>query len=92
MENVGDYKEQVIFYESLKESGNKSGVNVSFASEAGEDLSKENIITFVNKINPSVFLTFENNQLSTVDYFLGKHSLSNIGKKLVEFLLFLNHE
>ena len=86
VENVGDYKEQVIFYESLKESGNKSGVNVSFASEAGEDLSKENIITFVNKINPSVFLTFENSQLSTVDYFLGKHSLSNIGKKLAELM------
>ena len=86
VENVGDYKEQVIFYESLKEFGNKRGVNISFASEAGEDLSKENIISFVNKINPSVFLTFENNQLSTVDYFQGKHSLSNIGKKLAEII------
>ena len=46
----------------------------------------EIIISFVNKTNPSVFLTFENNQLSTVDYFQGKHSLSNIGKKLAEII------
>jgi peptidoglycan hydrolase-like protein with peptidoglycan-binding domain len=62
VENVGEYKEQVIFYESLKELGNKSGINISFASEAGEELSKENIVSFVNKINPTSFLTFENNQ------------------------------
>ncbi len=86
IENVGEYKEQVIFYESLKELGNKSGINISFVSEVGEELSKENIVSFVNKINPSVFLTFENNNLSTVDYFQGKHSLSNIGKKLAEII------
>ena len=65
---------------------NKSGIKVSFASEAGETLTKENIISFVNKINPSVFLTFENNQQPTVDYFQGKHSVSNIGKKLAEII------
>ena len=86
VENVGEYKEQVIFYESLKELGNKSGINISFASEAGEELSKENIVSFVNKINPTIFLTFENNNFSTVDYFQGKHSLSNIGKKLAELI------
>ena len=86
VENVGEYKEQVIFYESLKELGNKSGINISFASEAGEELSKENIVSFVNKINPTIFLTFENNNFSTVDYFQGKHSLSNIGKKLAEII------
>ena len=52
VENVGDYKEQVIFYESLKESGNKSGVNVSFASEAGEDLSqKTNVPIFAYQVS-----------------------------------------
>jgi len=86
VENVGEYSEQVVFYKSLKELGNKSGINVSFASEVGEELSKENIVSFVNKINPSVFLTFENNKFSTVDYFQGKHSLSNIGKKLAEII------
>ena len=86
VENIGEYKEQVVFYESLKELANKSGVKVSFASEAGETLTKENIISFVNKINPSVFLTFENNQQPTVDYFQGKHSVSNIGKKLAEII------
>ena len=84
VENIGEYKDQVVFYESLKELANKSGIKVSFASEAGETLTKENIISFVNKINPSVFLTFENNQQPTVDYFQGKHSVSNIGKKLAE--------
>ena len=71
VENIGEYKDQVVFYESLKELANKSGIKVSFASEAGETLTKENIISFVNKINPSVFLTFENNQQPTVDYFKG---------------------
>ena len=86
VENIGEYKDQVVFYESLKELANKSGIKVSFASEAGETLTKENIISFVNKINPSVFLTFENNQQTTVDYFQGKHSVSNIGKKLAEII------
>ena len=86
VENIGEYKDQVVFYESLKELANKSGIKVSFASEAGETLTKENIIYFVNKINPSVFLTFENNQQPTVDYFQGKHSVSNIGKKLAEII------
>ena len=86
VENIGEYKDQVVFYESLKELANKSGIKVSFASEAGETLTKENIISFVNKINPSVFLTFENNQQPTIDYFQGKHSVSNIGKKLAEII------
>ena len=86
VENIGEYKDQVVFYESLKELANKSGIKVSFASEAGETLTKENIISFVNKINPSVFLTFENNQQPTVDYFQGKHSISNIGKKIAEII------
>ncbi len=86
VENIGEYKDQVVFYESLKELANKSGIKISFASEAGETLTKENIISFVNKINPSVFLTFENNQQPTVDYFQGKHSVSNIGKKLAEII------
>ena len=86
VENIGEYKDQVVFYESLKELANKSGIKVSFASEAGETLTKDNIISFVNKINPSVFLTFENNQQPTVDYFQGKHSVSNIGKKIAEII------
>ena len=49
VENIGEYKDQVVFYESLKELANKSGIKVSFASEAGETLTKENIISFVNK-------------------------------------------
>ena len=57
VENIGEYKDQVVFYESLKELANKSGIKVSFASEAGETLTKENIISFVNKINPSESLS-----------------------------------
>ena len=47
---------------------------------------KYSLLSFVNKINPTIFLTFENNNFSTVDYFQGKHSLSNIGKKLAELI------
>ena len=84
IENNGEYREQVVFYESIKGAGTENGMKITFASEAGEDMSKENIISFVNKINPSLFLTFENNKTKTVDYFKGKHSVSNIGKKLAE--------
>ncbi len=84
IENNGEYREQVVFYESIKGSGTEKGMNIIFASEAGEEMSRENIVSFVNKINPSLFLTFENSDTQSVDYFKGKHSESNIGKKLAE--------
>ena len=82
VENNGEYREQIVFYESIKEAGTKNGVSITFASEAGEDMSKENIVSFVNKVNPSLFITFINSQTRSVNYFEGKHSVSNIGKKL----------
>ena len=82
IENNGEYREQIVFYESIKEAGTKNGVSITFASEAGEDMSKENIVSFVNKVNPSLFITFINSQTESVNYFEGKHSVSNIGKKL----------
>ena len=82
IENNGEYREQIVFYESIKEAGTKNGVSITFASEAGEDMSKENIVSFVNKVNPSLFITFINSQTGSVNYFEGKHSVSNIGKKL----------
>lgn len=82
VENNGEYREQIVFYESIKEAGTKNGVSITFASEAGEDMSKENIVSFVNKVNPSLFITFINSQTGSVNYFEGKHSVSNIGKKL----------
>ena len=84
IENDGEYREQVVFYESIKETGTENGMNITFASEAGEEMSKENIVSFVNKINPSLFLTFENSETQSIDYFKGKHSVSNIGKKLAD--------
>tara|TARA_Y100000992_G_C21244955_1_gene482765 strand:+ start:24 stop:932 length:909 start_codon:yes stop_codon:yes gene_type:complete len=84
IENNGEYREQVVFYESIKGAGTEKGMSITFASEAGEEMSKENIISFVNKINPSLFLTFEYNETPSVDYFKGKHSESNIGKRLAE--------
>ena len=84
IENNGEYREQIVFYETIKEAGIKSGMNITFASEAGEEMSKENIISFVNKVNPSLFITFENNQTESVNYFEGKHSVSNIGKILAK--------
>ena len=84
IENNGEYREQVVFYESIKGSGIENGMNITFVSEAGEEMSKENIISFVNKINPSLFLTFEKNETQSVDYFKGKHYVSNIGKKLAD--------
>ena len=84
IENNGEYREQIVFYESIKEAGTKNGVSITFASEAGEDMSKENIVSFVNKVNPSLFITFINSQTGSVNYFEGKHSVSNIGKKLAK--------
>ena len=50
IENNGEYREQVVFYESIKGSGIENGMNITFVSEAGEEMSKENIISFVNKL------------------------------------------
>ena len=86
IENNGEYREQIVFYELIKEAGTKNGKSITFASEAGEDMSKENIVSFVNKVNPSLFITFINSQTGSVNYFEGKHSVSNIGKKLAKEL------
>ena len=91
IENNGEYREQIVFYELIKEAGIKSGASITFSSEAGEDMSKENIVSFVNKVNPALFITFVSNQTGSVNYFEGKHSVSNIGKKLAtEFSSKLN--
>ncbi|MDA2947093.1 MAG: peptidoglycan-binding domain-containing protein [Actinomycetota bacterium] len=84
VENNGEYREQVVFYELIKGAGTENGMNVTFVSEAGEEMSKENTISFVNKINPTLFLTFENSETQSVNYFVGKHSISSIGKKLAD--------
>jgi peptidoglycan hydrolase-like protein with peptidoglycan-binding domain len=36
IENIGEYREQVVFYESIKGAGTEKGMNITFASEAGE--------------------------------------------------------
>ena len=41
IENDGEYREQVVFYESIKETGTENGMNITFASEAGEEMSKD---------------------------------------------------
>lgn len=86
VDNVGEYSEQIIFYESLKEEALKMGLKLNFVSEVGQNISIENVVNFINKTNPTIFITLSNNDASSVSYFQGKYSFSNIGKSIAENL------
>ena len=73
VDNVGEYREQVVFYEQLKETCIELGFQVKFVSEIDEEISEENVSKYVNKLSPHLFLIF-------------KHSESKIGKNIAENL------
>ena len=80
VDNVGEYREQVVFYEQLKETCIELGFQVKFVSELDEEISEKNVSKYVNKLSPHLFLIFKNSDNQTINYFRGKHSESKIGK------------
>lgn len=82
--NKGSYKDQIIIYEKTKNICLKNNILASFASEAGEEMEEKNIIDYVNKKQPALFVSFNDNEDSFVEHFKGSFSESIIGKKLGE--------
>ena len=82
--NFGSYKDQVAIYEKTKNLCLEKNIIASFASEAGEEIEEENIINYVNNKQPALFVSFNNSDESSIEYFKGSFSESIIGKKLSE--------
>ncbi len=82
IENQGDYKEQIGLYQKIKDFCNENNLNVSFSSEITQDSDKKNSIEYVNKVNPTLFLSLRDSTDLKVVFFKGKHSSSLIGERI----------
>ena len=83
VDNIGNYKEQNDFYQKIKTHCTEMGVSVYFSSELNQNNNEENVVSYVNKLNPSLFLKFAFKDSGvSINYFKGKHSLSIIGEQL----------
>ncbi len=86
VENYGEYRDQIVFYEKIREVCTSKKISVNFASEVSENIDPQNIIKYVNKHHPSLFLIFKMNEENSSNYFQGKYSISNIGEKIANSL------
>ena len=82
IENRGDYKEQIGLYQKIKDFCNENSLNVSFSSEIKQDTDEQNSIEYVNKVNPTLFLSLRDSTDLKVAFFKGKHSSSLIGERI----------
>ena len=82
IENQGDYKEQIGLYQKIKDFCNENSLNVSFSSEIKRDTDEQNSIEYVNKVNPTLFLSLRDSTDLKVVFFKGKHSSSLIGERI----------
>jgi len=86
VDNYGEYRDQIVFYEKLKEISNSNNISISFASEVSENIDPQNVIKYVNKHHPSLFLIFKMGTEESSNYFQGKYSISSIGAKISSVL------
>ncbi len=84
--NFGSYKEQIIFYDQVKKYSIEKGVVAVFASEVNEELDLNNKIEYINKLQPTLFISFNPEVNDSINYFQGTFSESLLGKKLAENL------
>ena len=83
IDNIGNYKEQNAFYQKIKNICTEIGVSVYFSSEVNQNNNEENVVKYVNKLNPTLFIKFAYKESdSCIYHFKGKHSLSIIGEQL----------
>ncbi|MDC3009214.1 hypothetical protein OAY97_00365 [bacterium] len=84
--NLGSYKEQIKFYDQIKKSCINHGIISIFASEINEELNLENKIQYINNLQPTLFVSFNNSEEESVNFFKGRFSESVVGKKVAEHL------
>ena len=82
IENLGNYKEQIGLYQQIKDFCNENNVSISFSSEITQEADEKNSIEYVNKVNPTLFLSLRNSEGLKVNFFQGKHSSSSIGERI----------
>ncbi len=84
--NDEEYSDQIETYEITKKISIENNIIPSFASEVGIETVEENIINYVNKLQPTLFVSFKNSSEQSVAYFKGSFSESMLGKKLANEL------
>ena len=80
--NEESYAAQIETYEITKRVCLENNIIAYFASEVGKDTKEENIIKYVNKIQPTLFISFKNSKESSLSYFKGSFTESRFGKDL----------
>ena len=80
--NEESYAAQIETYEITKRVCLENNIIAYFASEVGKDTKEENIIKYVNKIQPTLFVSFKNSKDSSLAYFKGSFTESRFGKDL----------
>ena len=84
--NMGSYKEQINFYQKIRKSCIDEGMIPIFASEVNEDLDIKNKIQYINNLQPTLFISFNQTTSESINYFKGRFSESIIGKQIAEDL------
>tara|TARA_Y200000002_G_scaffold158850_1_gene131338 strand:+ start:185 stop:1135 length:951 start_codon:yes stop_codon:yes gene_type:complete len=84
--NIGNYKQQIKFYDEVKKTSLEKGVISVFASEVNEELDINNKIEYINNLQPTLFISFNPEVNDSINYFKGTFSESLLGRKLAENL------
>ncbi len=84
--NTGSYKEQINFYQQIRKSCIDERMIPIFASEVNEDLDIKNKIQYINNLQPTLFISFNQTTSESINYFKGRFSESIIGKQIAEDL------
>ena len=80
--NDQEYAEQIETYEITKKICLENNIISSFASEIGQDVKEENIINYVNKLRPTLFISFKKSSESSIAFFKGSFTESRFGNSM----------
>ena len=80
--NDEEYAEQIETYEITKKICLENNITSSFASEIGQDVKEENIINYVNKLQPTLFISFKKSSESSIAFFKGSFTESRFGNSM----------
>ena len=80
--NDEEYAEQIETYEITKKICLENNIISSFASEIGQDVKEENIINYVNKLQPTLFISFKKSSESSIAFFKGSFTESRFGNSM----------
>ena len=82
--NDEEYAEQIETYEIIKKICLENNITSSFASEISQDVKEENIINYVNKLQPTLFISFKKSSESSIAFFKGSFTESRFGNSMAK--------